>query len=540
MHLHREKPEHIDISPLSLRRELQEKCGVVGVVIGTHSNLAVPSTIVASRLVQLGLEALIHRGFQSSGIATSNPAESHIRHMVGLRSFAQRASIDDLYSMGGRIAVGHTRYSTHGDVTSLRNAQPLLGSVVLKGKEVQCSISHNGNLTNTHELLKAFGMEHLEDSREYSDSSMIVRLVSELSRRKSYNSELDLVEDVVRKLEGAFSVLFQFPECLIAVRDPWGNRPLSIAKMDDSYLVASETCAFEAMEGKILNVESIRVLRDVAPGEIIRFAPGREPESRGIKTTVSDARFCSLELAYLMRESSMLAGREVRAWRYDFGYRLGQEILGGSGPLKEVYGNDEYVVVGVPSTGIPGAQGLADALGLECVELFKLNPQFVHARSGMVRTFIQDNREAQQLAAMEKLVIDPPALSRVRGKRVVKFDDSMVRGTMEGRALRHLENSGIAELHLALGYPKVRHPCFFGISIPDRDRLIAHQYPSDASLADHFKVKSVTFLSEDGLAAIGVEHGVGLCTGCTNLNYGMPIPSEAKPVELTLEMHKEA
>jgi len=458
-------------------------CGVFGVFA--------PGEDVA-RITFFGLFALQHRGEESAGIATTDGERLLLRRGMGL--VMQAFNEDDLSRLKGFAAIGHNRYSTTGS-TSPRNAQPF----VFAGPRGELAIAHNGNLVNALHLraeLEAQGVEF----ETTSDTEVIAKLILH-SPAPTFE---EAIAEMMEKVRGAYSLTILTHDKLIAVRDPWGIRPLCLGVLNgEHWVVASESCAFEPIGAKFV--------REIEPGEVVvvdadgmrRFKP---VESKRCAT-------CIFEFIYFARPDSLIFGKRVFEVRRRMGHILAQE-----------HPAEADIVVPVPDTGISAALGYAEAAGIACVEAI------IKSRySG--RTFIQPDQRMRELGVKMKLT---PLKEVLAGKRVVLVDDSIVRGTTTGQKVRMLFEAGAKEVHVRISSPPYRYPCFYGIDTPNRGELIAARM-SVEEIRDFLGATSLGYLSIDGLVrATGIPKGK-FCLACFNNRYPIPIPRDVRLHKLALE-----
>jgi amidophosphoribosyltransferase len=473
--------------------QVKDACGVFGIYA--------PGVEVA-QLVYDGLFALQHRGQESAGMAVSDGESLVVSKDMGLVTsvFDERK----LTSLQGSLAIGHVRYSTAGSRT-WENAQPAYRGVGRGG----FALGHNGNLTNVAELEASCGMLPGVLS---SDSDLVATLIEEEYPRTSATDPVEGKDDdleralevVLPRLAGAFSFVLTDARHLIAVRDPNGFRPLCLGELDPidpggevGYVVASESPA--------LDIVGARFVREIAPGEMVVI------DSDGVRSRMAfpperiDPRFCIFEYVYVSRPDTRFRGREVHAARHRMGERLAREA-----PV------DADLVVGVPDSAVPAAEGYAAASGIA------FGHGLVRNRY-MGRTFIAPTAQARVDAVRRKF---NPLAETVAGKRLVVVDDSIVRGTTLRQVVRMLRDAGAQEVHVRISSPPFRWPCFFGIDTPAQDDLLAAQV-AVADLAAHLGADSVGYLSVEGLVdAIGIEDG--FCTACLTGHYPIATPVDIR------------
>lgn len=448
-------------------------CGVFG--ISGHPN--------AAELTYYGLYALQHRGQESAGIVACDGEQFRVHRGMGL--VPQVFDSEVLRRLTGTMAIGHTRYSTTGS-SHLRNAQPLTGDCQLG----QIAIAHNGNLTNAMQL-----REELERRgamfQTTVDSEIILHLLAQPTLGKTENN---LVQ-TMRRLEGAYSLVIMSEHELVGVRDPYGFRPLSIGKVGEAWVLASETCAFDLIHAEFV--------RDVEPGEIVVMD---KDGLRSIQAFPEQERraFCIFEYIYFARPDSNLANRNVYRVRVEMGRQLARE-----NPI------EADVVVPVPDSGNCAALGYALESGIEY--------QMAFVRNHYVgRSFLQPSQLIRDFNVRVKLNLIPEL---VRGKRVIVIDDSIVRGTTCRARVGQLKEAGAREVHVLVSCPPHMNPCVYGIDFPDRSKLMA----ANSSLEEirrYLNADSVHYLSAKGLIrATGLPKDA-FCMACFDGNY--PVPFDPK------------
>jgi amidophosphoribosyltransferase len=453
--------------------KLHEECGVFGIYE--------PGGNPAST-TYYGLVALQHRGQEGCGIAVNRDREIYHYKDVGLvNEVFDSKKLDELK---GRMAIGHVRYSTAGG--SLReNVQPL----VLRYIKGTLAISHNGNITNTAELRK-----ELERNGAIFQTTADTEIIAYLIARERIDSPSieEAVKRAMRKLTGAYSILVMSPNKLIAARDKWGFRPLSMGKRDDAIIFSSETCAFDAIDAEFV--------RDIEPGEIVTIEDGNVRSDKELCNNVASS-LCIFEHIYFARPDSTIAGEEVHECRKRAGAFLAMQ--------KPV---DADIVIGVPDSGLSAAQGYSEYSGIPRDTGFIKNKY-------IARTFIKPTQDAREMAVKLKLNV---LRSAVEGKRVIMVDDSIVRGTTSGRIVQLLRNAGAKEVHVRISAPEFKWPCFFGTDIPDRDQLIANNHTVEET-AKIINADSLEYLSLENLHKIAPKSTCGFCDACFTGKYNVPV-----------------
>ncbi|MER1925172.1 MAG: amidophosphoribosyltransferase [Enterococcus casseliflavus] len=456
-------------------KSLNEECGVFGV--WGHPD--------AARVTYFGLHSLQHRGQEGAGIVTNDAGKLNGHRDLGL--LAEVFSDERvLQRLTGEAAIGHVRYATAGN-GSVDNIQPFL----FKFFDQQIGLAHNGNLTNAKSLRKS-----LEKAGAIFHSNSDTEILMHLIRRSEEPLFMDRVKEALNQVKGGFAYLLLTENAMIAALDPNGFRPLSIGKMvNGAYVVASETCALEVIGAEFI--------RDVRPGEVVII------DDAGIQieqyTQEVQPAICSMEFIYFARPDSNIAGVNVHRARKNMGRRLAQEA-----PI------EADMVIGVPNSSLSAASGYAEASGIP-YELGLVKNQYI------ARTFIQRTQELREQGVRMKL---SAVRGVVEGKRVILVDDSIVRGTTSRRIVQLLKEAGAKEVHVRIGSPPLRYPCFYGIDIQTRKELIAAKY-TEAEICEKIEADSLAFLSEDGLIeAIGLDFDApysGLCMAYFNGDYPTPL-----------------
>ena len=470
----------------------KDECGVFGVF--GHPDAAATAA--------LGLHALQHRGQEACGIVSFDGEHFHAHRAMGLvgDTFSSSAVIRRLK---GNVAVGHVRYSTTGE-TILRNVQPLFADFEFGG----LTIAHNGNLTNAHAVRKAL-VRRGSIFQSTSDTEAIIHLVA----TSHYSTVVDRLIDAMRQLEGTYSLVAITRRKLIGMRDPYGVRPLVIGRLDGAFILSSETCA--------LDIIGAEFVRDVEPGEIIIVD---EQGLRSIKPFAKvPKRFCIFEYIYFARPDSTIEGRNVYAVRKRIGVELASES-----PV------DADLVVPVPDSGVPAAIGYAEASGIP-FELGIIRNHYVG------RTFIEP---AQHIRLLGVRLKHNANAARLKGKRVVLVDDSIVRGTTSVKIVEMVRNAGAAEVHLRISSPPTSFSCFYGIDTPERRELLAATR-NLAEMARYIGVDSLAYLSIDGLYRAVGEQGRDwqrpqYCDACFTGDYPIRlVDQEDNPTDNQLSLLEE-
>jgi len=461
--------------------KLREECGVFGVYLDDAERDAAP-------LVYYGLLSLQHRGQESAGLTAVKDKVMESHRAMGLVSEVFKP--DTLEKLKGPAAIGHVRYSTSG-ASILQNAQPFasrfkLGSI---------AVAHNGTLTNAEvvrELLEEAGVTFASSS----DSEVIINLIA-----RNYRKGLErALTDTIQFVKGSYALVVLTDDALVGARDPNGIRPLCLGQLEGGWILASESCAIDAVGGTFV--------RDIEPGEIVIISKGQvltytfcEKTSRAV---------CSFEYIYFARPDSVIDKVDVYNARVRAGMILGKESR-----------VEADLVIGVPDSGIPAAIGYGRATGTP-FGLGIVKSKYVG------RTFIAPSqRQREEYVLVKHNVIT----GEVRDKRVVIIDDSIVRGTTSRRLAAILRAAGAREVHMRICSPPVRCPCFFGIDTPHRKDLISNG-SSPEELCESLGTDSLAFISVEGLleslGATGEDSG-GYCLGCFTGEYPIPVPG---PVEI--------
>ena len=426
--------------------KLREECGIFGV--SNHED--------ASALVALGLHALQHRGQEGCGIVSYDGKNYHSEKRQGLvgDNFTKSNVINKL---PGKFAIGHNRYSTTGE-TSLRNIQPFFADLHMGG----LSIAHNGNLTNALTLRESLVKEGAI-FRTTSDTETIVQLIAKSKRDRI----VDKLIDALFQIQGGYSLVIMTNKKMIGVRDPFGIRPLVIGKLKDSYILASETCALDIIGAKFV--------REVENGEIIII---ENNEISNIKPFPKQkARPCIFEYIYFARPDSIIGGKCAYEYRKNFGVQLAKET-----DIKA------DIVIPVPDSGVPAALGYAE-YSKKKFELGLIRNHYVG------RTFIEPTQNIRSLGVKLKL---SSTKSVVKNKSIILIDDSLVRGTTCYKIVKMLYESGAKEVHVRIACPEIKFPDFYGVDMPTKEELLAHQ-KTNVEMCEYIQAKSLKFLSLDGL-----------------------------------------
>ena len=454
--------------------KFKDECGVFGV----YSSIPMD----AAGLTYYGLYALQHRGQESAGIAASDGNEIKFHKGLGLITDAFK-NTEDLHKLVGNIAIGHVRYSTTG-ANTVENSQPLVSN----SKIGTIAMAHNGNLVNADVI-----RELLEDGGHIFHTSIDTEVIATLLARGAAKGIEKAIVDAMQAVKGSFALVIMTKDKLIGVRDPHGIRPLCIGKLDDAYILSSESCALDAVGANFV--------RDVKPGEIVVI------DKDGIKSIIyaedSGCQTCAFEYIYFARPDSQIDGLDVYTTRVKAGEQLFRE-----------HKIDADLIVPVPDSGIPAAIGYSKASGIP------FGTGFIKNRY-VGRTFISPSQEVREKAVAVKL---NPLRVNVEGKRVIMIDDSIVRGTTSKHLVEAMKRAGAKEVHLLIASPVVKFPCYFGIDTGYRSELIGANH-SVNEICDILGCDSLGYLSMEGMYKCFTGKK-GFCVGCFNGVYPVATPIE--------------
>lgn len=456
----------------------REECGVFG--------LYAPGEDV-SRLTYFGLYALQHRGQESAGIACGDGERLLVKREMGLVS--QVFDEEALLALRGRLAIGHTRYSTTGS-SQVCNAQPVL----VQGAAGPFALGHNGNLVNARSLRDRLAGEGAAFTST-TDSEVIARLIA---AAPGHNWG-ERIARTLPKLMGAYSLVMATPDEIFAARDPMGVRPLCLGRLGDGWVVASETCALDTI-GAVLE-------REVAPGEVIRL------DAAGLSSYHFEAErpaLCSFEYIYFARPDSVLDGRLVYDVRVELGRALARE-----------HPADADVVIPVPDSAVPAAVGYAAESGIPYGEGLIKNRY-------IGRTFIAPDQRLRDMGIGLKF---NPLPGQLRDKRVVVIEDSIVRGSTSKPIVQMLRKAGAREVHLRISSAPYRHPCYLGMDTGRREELIAARLSTDEIRA-HIGADSLGYLSIGGLMRAMGRTKANSCLACLDGDYPVPVQMEMDKLAL--------
>ncbi len=463
--------------------KFRDECGVFGIY--GHGE--------ASKLAYLGLYALQHRGQESAGIAASDGVRIRtVREMGYVNEIFDAAAIAEL---PGRIAIGHTRYSTAGE-SQLSNAQPILIDCV----HGQVGICHNGNIVNAKEIRDDL-VRQGSIFQTNSDTEVVLHLYA---RSQAGSVDQALVESVTQ-LAGAFSFAIVTKDHLVAVRDPHGFRPLALGRLGDAWVVCSETCALDLLEATYV--------RDVEPGEVLLIGPNGLKSLRPFPS--APLAHCIFEHVYFARPDSEVFGQSVNEVRTNLGRLLARET-----------GVQADVVVPIPDSGVCAAIGYGEEA--------QLPVRFGLIRNHYVgRTFIEPAQSIRHFGVKVKL---NPVKSILVGQRVVLVDDSIVRGTTSRKIVRMVRAAGAREVHVRISCPPTISPCFYGVDTPRRSELIAATHTQE-EIRKYLAADSLGYLSLDGLLEAVGQQRKQYCTSCYTGQYPVAFPrDEHAYLQLTLKL----
>ena len=458
---------------------LGEECGVFGAYNMDGGDVA--ST------VYYGLFALQHRGQESCGIAvTDTYGERKVHSKKGVGLVNEVFDAESLESLKGNLGVGHVRYSTSG-ASKAENAMPLVINYV-KGT---LAIAHNGNLTNAVELRHE--LEYTGAIFQTTIDSEVIAYHIARERLKTRKAE-DAVKNAMKKIKGAYALVVSSPRKMIGARDPFGLKPLCIGKRDNTWFLASESCAIAAVGGEFV--------RDVKPGEIVSFT--KHGVSSDMSMTISPEKQarCIFEYIYFARMDSVID--EVNVYH--------SRIIAGKA-LAKSYPVEADLVVGVPDSGLVAAKGYSEESGIPYGMAF-------HKNSYVGRTFIKPKQSERESSVKIKLNVIGEV---VKGKRIVMVDDSIVRGTTCANIIRMLKSAGATEVHVRISSPPFLYPCYFGTDVPSNEQLIAHSHTTE-EIREMIGADSLGYMEIEKLKEMVGD--LGYCDACFTGNYPMEVPGK--------------
>lgn len=451
-----------------------EECGVFGIY---------DRTLDIARYVYWGLFALQHRGQESAGLAVTDGTQIELTKNMGLLTEAIRS----LPRLPGHMGVGHVRYSTTGS-NNPRNIQPL----VVQFKDEHIAVAHNGNLTNALEIRR-----DLEEQGSIFQTSMDSEVIVNLIARSHAATMEERIVEACNRIQGAFSLVINTNDYLIGLRDPHGYRPLCLGKTNAGYVLASETCALDAIKAEFI--------RHIEAGEMVIIDDSGVRSRMYAPADVIDKKVCVFEYIYFARSDSNIDGQSVYESRLAMGRELARETQ-----------YDADLVMAIPDSGTTAALGYARASGIPFAEGLIKNRY-----SG--RTFIKPNKEERELAVRMKL---NPVEEVVKGKRIVLIDDSIVRGTTSGLIVKMLKEVGAKEVYMCVSSPAILYPCHYGIDTSVRKELIAATR-SIEEIRAYIKADKLHYLTQEGLdRAIANVDGKHMCFACFDGAYAVAVPPE--------------
>ena len=459
----------------------KEECGVIGVFTPEGD---------ASRLAFFGLFALQHRGQESAGIAAANGENVVVHADMGLVTQIFREP--DFYPLVGDMAIGHTRYSTSGS-SELCNAQPLL----VQGEHGQIAVANNGNIINALQL-----KEQLQDRWNCTfNSTTDTEVIAQMLAHAVGTTWEERVFQCMRQLEGAYSLVIQTKDTMIAARDPLGIRPLCLGQLNGGWIVASESCALDHLGAEYL--------RDVEPGEVIIV------DSNGLHTAIWSGgtgrrALCVFELIYFARPDSIMDGKLVHSARQQLGAQLAREH-----PV------EADLVIGIPDSSTAAAVGYAQESGIPYSEGLIKN-RYVG------RTFIEPEQRLRDLGVRQKF---NPLVEVIQGKRLVVVDDSIVRGTTTPHVVNLLRKAGAKEVHMRVCAPPIKHPCFMGVDMATSEELLAANNSLE-EIRELVGADSLGYLTVKGLLKVVGGTDGGFCDACFTGNYPVPVQLELSKLAL--------
>jgi len=458
-----------------------EECGVIGVFTPEGE---------ASRLAFFGLFALQHRGQESAGIAAANGENVVVHADMGLVTQIFREP--DFYPLVGDMAIGHTRYSTSGS-SELCNAQPLL----VDGQHGQLAVANNGNIINALQLRDQLQDEWNCTFTSTTDTEVIAQL---LAHATGANWE-DRVFQCMRQLEGAYSIVVQTKDTMIAARDPLGIRPLCLGKLNGGWVIASESCALDHIGAEYI--------RELDAGEVI-IVDGNGLHTATWSGGTGRQALCVFELIYFARPDSLMAGQLVHSARQELGAQLAREH-----PV------DADLVIGIPDSSTAAAVGYAQESGIPFSEGLVKN-RYVG------RTFIEPEQRLRDLGVRQKF---NTLVDVIQGKRLVVVDDSIVRGTTTPHVVNLLRKGGAKEVHMRVCAPPIKHPCFMGVDMASREELLAANNTLE-EIRTIVGADTLGYLSVEGLLEVVGGTKGGFCDACFTGNYPVPVQLELSKLAL--------
>lgn len=452
----------------------KENCGLFG-IFGDPK---------AVQKCYFGIHSLQHRGQESAGIAASDGEQIRCYKGMGTVRRVFRAGSGILERLENPIAIGHVRYSTSGGNQPL-NSQPMLAEY----SRGQVAVAHNGNLINAA-LLRDEYEAYGSIFNSTNDTEIIIHLLA----KPTHVSKPDPLAHVLNHLQGAYSLLFMFPDRIEAARDPYGIRPLCIGRTPEGYYcVTSESCAIHAIGAEFV--------REVEPGEIVTLDKNGLSSRHFVRPGSITPAHCIFEHVYFSKQNSSIFGENVHLFRKKLGQRLAQE-----------HAVEADVVIPVPDSGTSSAIGYAEESGIP-FDMGLVRSHYVG------RTFIAPDQKLRELAVNLKLAVIPEV---VKDKRVVVVDDSIVRGTTTRGKIRQIRQAGAKEIHMRISCPPIRFPCYYGVDFPTKEELIANDRSLD-EIRDFLEVDTVGYISLEGMLDCAHLPNDHFCTACWSGKYRIPV-----------------
>ena len=480
---------------------LRESCGVMGVFA--------PGEDVA-RITFFGLHSLQHRGQESAGIATADGG-ARIHRFAEMGLVTQIFHEEVLTGLEGSHAIGHTRYSTTGSSTDA-NMQPL----VVSGPHGDLALAHNGNVVNA-DLLRRDLLDRGVEFATGTDSEVLAQLIANAPG----GTWEQRFAELMRRANGAYSLTVLTPDALFGVRDPLGIRPLCLGRIEDGWVIASETCALDTIGAELV--------REIAPGEVVRvdaagvqswtFGEGQgegAADGNGVADKAGSA-LCLLEHIYFARPDSLIQGERLYPVRMRMGAQLARE-----------HPAEGDVVIGIPDSAIAAAVGYAQESGIPYVEGLVKN-RYVG------RTFIQPDQRLRDRGVELKFNPLPELLG---DRRVIVVDDTIVRGTTTPRVVAMLRKAGAREVHMRITSPPITHPCFYGVDMATRGELIASQLDIE-QIREHIGADTLGYLTLEGTIAATGQRSGDLCTACFSGQYPSEVPLQLDKLALEADASRD-
>ncbi len=468
----------------------------------------------ASAYTYYGLLALQHRGQEAAGIVTKNINENNGKKKTVFNIHKGKGLVTEVFAdsgifkntLTGNSAIGHNRYSTTGSSKSNKNIQPF----IVNYRMGNLGVAHNGNLTNATKL-----REELVNEGAIFQTTSETEVILHLIARSKLNDQVEQIKEALQKIEGAYCLVILTDDKLIAARDPYGFRPLSIGLLNGSFVIASETCAFD--------INAAKFVREVEPGEIVvidkEVKTVEQIKSYRIFDTEKQHRHCIFEYIYFSRPDSFIFGHNVDKMRR----RLGK-ILAKKHPVEDKDG-EKVIVISVPDSSNTTALGYQNQLEKQGI---KSKPEIGLIRSHYIgRTFIQPGQEKRKIGVRIKFNIVKGVLE---GRTVVIVDDSIVRGTTSKALVNLVKEANPKEIHLRISSSPIMHPCYYGMDFPSKDELIANQMNGDIKeIEKYLGVDSLEYMTIDEmLEAVSEANSEHFCTACFSGNYPTKVDSKFK------------